>query len=71
MGHLRRQEAPKYGAVKFFLTYDFHKLMSRMIIPTVLERKGRDFQELGYLPSFLPFVAGFGTVTAAVGVSFS
>lgn len=56
--------------VKFFLTYDFHKRMSRTIIPTVLERKGRGFSGTGLL-ALLPFVAGFGAVNAAVGVSFS
>ena len=55
MGHLRRQETPGDRVVSFYTAGYFHRLISGMIIPTVLG-KGWGFPGIGPLSTFWPFL---------------
>ena len=48
VGHLRWPQNTRWLV---FMGWEFHRLMSGRIIPTIL-RTGRDFQELGHFLAF-------------------
>lgn len=70
MGHLRGQEAPTYGVVRFRGLGNFHRLKCRKSMPVVL-KEGQRFPGTGPLPTLCSFMVSLRTAMASAGASFS